>query len=107
MTFHKIHYPCGFYRKKLPHFATRHISLKNEDIDKCVLKVSKSSSLNCWFPKSNLEVGHSPKGFDPTPNHFTLCVGGFVGFCFKLSQMFQGVTFFKKRLYRMHKQWPN
>jgi len=57
--------------------------------------------------KSNLWIEHSPKGFDPTPNHFTFCVGGFVGFCFKLPWRFQGVTFLKKRLYRMHKHWPN
>ena len=103
IAFVRTQYLCGFQRDKLPRFATRHISHKNKDIRKSVLIASKSLLIS----KSNFKVGNSSQSPDTSLNHFTLCVGGFVGFCFKLSWRFHDVTFFKKRLYRMHKQWPN
>ena len=57
--------------------------------------------------KSNLKIGHSLQSLISNHTPFIICVGGFVGFCFKLPWRFQGVTFLKKRLYRMHKHWPN
>ena len=79
------------------HFAFGRWYLKIFEIVVLLLNVSNS----------NLWIEHSLQTPDLNYTHFTLCVGGFVGFCFKLPWRFQGVTFLKKRLYRMHKHWPN